>query len=82
MSYQLIQENVRTARKPHRCTWCGQQILPGEKYRAERCIFDGDFQANDWHPECDEAFAALVCSEGGYAEYTPWENERPQQGTR
>jgi hypothetical protein len=81
VSYNLISSEVRKARKPHRCIWCGQPIVAGEKYRHERSTFNGDFQVQDWHPECDDAFAEVVRYEGGEAEFSPYENDRPKQVT-
>lgn len=77
MSYNLIAKEDRKARKPHRCTYCGQGINSGERYFHERCVFDGEPQSNRWHPECWDDFAEVVSAEGGYAEYTPGDNERP-----
>lgn len=79
MSYQLISSEVRKARKPHKCIWCGEQIAIGTKYRHERSTWEGDFHAQDWHPECDEAFTAeLRESHEHELEFSPYENERPQ----
>lgn len=77
MSYNLISSEVRKARTPHRCIWCGQPIIAGETYRHERSTFCGEFQVQDWHPECDAAFAEIVHAEGGEAEFDPWSNDRP-----
>lgn len=55
MSYQLLSESFFKARKPHSCIWCGQRIAPGEKYRAEASIYDGDMQYHKWHLECSKA---------------------------
>lgn len=30
-----------TARKPHRCSWCGKRILPGERYATSTLRVDG-----------------------------------------
>ena len=42
MSYTLLSEVTRAARKAHRCIWCWQLIKPGEKYIDERSVLDGD----------------------------------------
>lgn len=55
MSYTLLKETVRTARKQHRCIWCPEQIEPGQKYHDVRGVYDGELQQNLWHPECREA---------------------------
>lgn len=83
MSYNLISSEVRKARKPHRCIWCGEAISPGETYRHERSTFDGEFQAQDWHPECDDAFAEEIRYQGGSElEFDPYENKRPSVSQR
>jgi hypothetical protein len=74
MSWQCLSSADRKARKSHKCIWCGEAILPGEKYVDVTGIFEGDFQNNKFHPECsatqqgedDESFCA-------------YENERPGQ---
>jgi len=44
-----------TARKEHVCDWCGEKILRGEQYSRWNGIFEGDFQSNPLHTECDKA---------------------------
>ncbi|MDE2020734.1 MAG: hypothetical protein KGJ13_10395 [Patescibacteria group bacterium] len=55
MSYTSLAETTRTARKPHDCIWWLEPIMPGEKYLDRRGVFDGELQADHWHPECSEA---------------------------
>jgi hypothetical protein len=81
VSYILIAKEERRARKPHQCIYCYQAIAIGERYFHERCLFEGEPQSNQWHPECWDAFLEIVHAEGGYAEYTPGEGERPKQVT-
>ncbi len=77
MSYRLLSEHVRTARKHHKCIWCGQEIVVGEKYIHEKSVYDHQMQNHSWHPECnsaaDEYFAL------GEEEFTPYENDRPSK---
>lgn len=81
MSYTLLSQSHPVARKAHTCVWCGQSIAIGEKHRHERSIYDGRFQNQRWHPECDEAFKAELRHEGGCElEFEPYENERPALG--
>ena len=80
MSYQLIRNETRKARKPHRCIWCGEWINVGEKYERERGVYDGDMQNSDWHPECSAALSELVAAEGGEVEFDSHSNERPKSG--
>ena len=67
----------RTARKSHRCTWCGESIHPGEIYERWVSIEDSIF-TNRMHPECSEECGVECATNGG--EYFPFENER--QSTR
>lgn len=78
--YTLLSESFPVARKQHRCIWCGESILPGEKYRDERSIFDGEFQYHKWHPECCDAAAKdeEMAEWGG--EFSAYDNERPTAG--
>ena len=56
MSYYVeLRSKDVTARKEHRCVWCGELIEVGETARYRVYTFDGEF-ANDWmHPECHAA---------------------------
>jgi hypothetical protein len=55
MSYLLLSETTPTARKDHRCIWCPEMILKGEKHIHEVSTYEGDFQDHRWHPECRKA---------------------------
>lgn len=44
-----------TARKVHACEWCGESIMPGEKYKAYAMIFQGDFSYSKMHSDCYSA---------------------------
>ena len=63
-----------TARKPHRCTNCGESIDRGSVYKRW-ASFDGRPFTNKMHPEC---LASLQddCDES-YFEYTLYGGERP-----
>lgn len=63
----------RTARKPHRCTYCGEQINSGDTYTYQKGVYDGAWYESKMHPECFED-----CFDGGEGEYTPYSNERPK----
>ena len=77
MSYSLIAEHFPVARKMHRCIWCGESIVTGEKYRDERSTFDGEFQHHKWHMECN-ADAVEYFNSGEGPEFYAHENERPK----
>lgn len=57
MSWQILSSGHRTARKQHRCIWCGEAIEPKTRYAHTAGIFDGEFQDNKFHVECDDACA-------------------------
>jgi hypothetical protein len=60
------------ARKEHRCTWCGQTIIVGEKY-VRWASYDGGYcDTNKMHDECHEVAVA-----DGPFEYCLYEGERP-----
>ena len=58
------------ARKEHVCDWCGETILRGERYARWNGIFEGDFQSNPMHTECDKAaqtyFRDIAIAGDGY----------------
>lgn len=76
MSYALLRDTARVAIKKHRCIWCGEPILIGDKYRYEESIYEGHFQHHHWHPECDEDSRDYFRS--GEEEFMPYSAERPQ----
>ena len=53
MSIELLESRTRTARKNHRCDYCGVIIKKGEKYSYQKSIDGGIFY--EWH-------AHLACS--------------------
>lgn len=64
MSYTLLLSKIRTARKTHRCIWCGKLIRAGDKYIDHRYIGDDGPTADRYHPECDEAADRSDTSDG------------------
>ena len=72
MSY-CTPETTQTARKPHKCTNCGEVINSGDLY-VRWTSFDDCAFVNKMHPECLEY---LQESEGPYFEYMPYSGERP-----
>jgi hypothetical protein len=78
VSYQLIHESFPVARKPHRCIWCGEAILKGEKHRHEISKYD-ELQDFRWHLECARAAQDNFRS-SFEEEFSAYENERPQEG--
>lgn len=62
----------RVARKPHRCTYCGEGIAKGDHYQFQKGNYDGSWFESKMHPECFED----MC-DAGDGEYMPYSNERP-----
>lgn len=74
MSYSLLSETTPRAVKQHKCIWCGEPILVGERYVRERSNYDGHMQNFAWHRECKRASAEHFRYE---EEFEPHENPRP-----
>jgi len=55
VSYKLISEQTLTARKNHKCIWCGESIEPKSNYVRERSKYLREMQNHAWHQECREA---------------------------
>lgn len=47
-------EELRKARKEHRCDGCGVRILPGEQYLSLFCVSDGEPMTSKTCKACDE----------------------------
>lgn len=52
-----LKDKVVRPRKSHRCCWCGEWCIVGEKAHYRAYKFDGAFQTDYMHPECREALA-------------------------
>jgi hypothetical protein len=74
MGYDLISVTWPTARKDHRCIWCGETIEKGLQYKHEISKYEDVLQDHKWHTECVEAAEyAFQFDE----EFIVYENERP-----
>ena len=49
---EIISTTWRTARKEHRCNYCGGIIRPGERYEYSVNKFDGDIYEWKSHEKC------------------------------
>ena len=78
MIYSLLSETWPIAKKRHRCIWCGEPILTGDKYLREKSVFDGHMQNHAWHPECDEDSKDYFRHENEFSAYSA---ERPKVTT-
>jgi len=71
MEHHEFSTTKHKARKQHRCIWCGEAIVIGEKYVLHKIKFDGVFQSNKYHAEC---WGSMLCSDFdpdvGYAAFS------------
>ena len=75
--YHQFSCNQHTARKRHRCAWCGQGIEIGDQYMREKSVYDGAHQSHAWHFECLDASHDEAREEGGTCEFTLYSGDRP-----
>lgn len=66
-----------TARKQHRCWYCGQRIEIGEKHGVRVGESYGDFWTMRFHPECDQYATDHHWDEDDYECHEPGEFTRP-----
>jgi hypothetical protein len=62
---------LRTARKEHRCIYCGEPIRAGERYVYQTGVYETYWFVNKMHQECFDD----LCD--GDREFIPYSNERP-----
>lgn len=53
----LLDDRRYTAKKQHQCNVCWEPIEPGQRYRRQRSIYDGEPATWKAHQLCDEAYA-------------------------
>ena len=61
------------AAKEHQCSWCGDAIVIGERYKRYRFFDRGDANTVRLHPECLDAVDELNDSDCGFR---PGDNPR------
>jgi DNA-directed RNA polymerase subunit RPC12/RpoP len=77
MCFEIETTTHPKAKKEHRCIWCGEKILVGEKYTRQKGIFDGEWQDNPWHDDCLEGADDHFTSMGEYCwSFDPYGGER------
>lgn len=67
---------VKATRKLCHCYWCGESIPVGSSKVYTSCVYEGDFFATDYHPECHAAGMEWI-----KAEYGGCSGELPDQGS-
>lgn len=69
---QILSETTPTAKKKHRCNFCGQPINPGEKYKSQFIENCGDAYPWKTHPSCSDLASKLdmyrECGDEGVTE--------------
>ena len=70
----ILKTGYHVARKEHKCEWCGQSILPGEKYYYFTGSYQGDFQHTKLHMECKDPLERDCDGPDDFFE--PWGNPR------
>jgi hypothetical protein len=74
-SMYITPQETFTARKEHRCTWCGEKIVAGEQYTRWMSVDAGEAFSNKMHGECLDAASY---DENGEWDYMPFSNDRPR----
>jgi len=76
----LIAHRKPAARREHRCQWCGEPIVKGEKHRLTVYCLDGKIVSDRLHDECHEAFQGEFEYYGSWTElgFDPYANDRGQ----
>jgi len=72
-AWKVSEEKNRTARKPHKCTECGREIQPGERYEDFRGFCD---ESDRWmrYKTCVDCLSLRVAFFDTYYFEFLWEN--------
>ena len=62
----------RKAKKPHKCSYCGEAINSGDTYCFQKGNYDGEWFESKMHPECMDDL-----NENGEGEYLVYGQDRP-----
>lgn len=54
MSYEEIKSSHPKAKKQYTCIWCNGKIEIGEKHLSRAYKYEGDFQSDRMHLECEQ----------------------------
>ena len=76
MSYKLLSNTTPKAKKEHKCIWCSDKILIGERYNREKSVWDGNMQNHAWHLECLQDCKNETINSSNF-EFSPGEYNRP-----
>lgn len=57
--YVELKSKLIKTKKPHKCSWCAEQINTRNLAIYRVYIFEGDFSYDYMHPECTEALKKM-----------------------
>lgn len=60
----LDSRDIKKVRKARACIWCGETIEIGQPAHNVAGIFEGEFDSQYYHPECNAACKQWFASEG------------------
>jgi hypothetical protein len=58
------EQTIHSTRRKCRCFWCGEILLIGSVKIYTALVYEGDFFADNWHPECHEAMGRWLKFQG------------------
>ena len=69
-------EIIKSVKKPHQCSWCGERIEVGGTYQRYRWFGDDGAGVVKLHDECKAALDEVVSHERGEYLFSPGDNGR------
>jgi DNA-directed RNA polymerase subunit RPC12/RpoP len=76
MSYELISQEKRKARKEHNCLFCGRIIEKGEQYYRQAGKYYSDFCASNYCELCEKVIIPAYCDLTRESEWGENEGQR------
>lgn len=76
MASQTEDRLIKSAQKPHGCSWCWSLIEVGNPYITYRFFDGGDVSTVKMHPECRQALDIVIQKERDTVYFTPGDNQR------
>lgn len=67
---ELLEEDIRKARKQHKCYECGRVIKIGEEYERTRGLWEGDWSTYKTCQDCKSLRTAFFCNGYIYGQVT------------
>jgi hypothetical protein len=67
MSFLFLRDRIiKKCYLPHTCVWCGEKIDSKQPAINRAYIFEGDFNCDYLHPECNNALVNTPNLEDGF----------------